>query len=564
MRYSFGQYEVDTQRRELRHDGEPRSVEPQVFDVLAYLLQHRDRLVTRRELTGAVWGHNFITSSTLGSRLMAARRAVGDSGSEQSLIRTVHGRGFRFVAPVRVHHGAEALADTSEGAGGSDALFVGREAEVEHLEELLATALRGARRLVFITGEAGIGRTALVEEFLGRARARGGVGVACGQCVDQHGPGEAYMPVLEAVGRLCREPVNHDLIPLLRRHAPSWLAQLPGLLRAGELRALQGRVQGTTRERMLREMVETLEAWAAIRPLVLVVEDLQWSDPSTLHLLDLLARRREAARLLVVGSCRPTGGGAGGPRVRSLVDELSVHGLCSELALHPLTEPATLAYLERRCHPDELPAGLARLVHERAGGNPLFMRSLVDDWVRRGVLSRSEGAWRLRDTPGSLTTEIPLTLRRLIGEQIGQRSPAEGDLLEAASVAGVEFSAGVVAAALGQGVEEVEERCERLVGEGGLLQPREPHRLPDGSLEGRYSFVHHLYREVLYDRIPPGRRARLHRQIGARLEEAARLLRRHPELAGEPGRKGSWPMRDGPSTFPLHVALALPLRPGAP
>ncbi len=100
MIYAFGDCELDTERYELRRGDARQHVEPQVFDVLAYLLAHRDRLVTREELLAQVWGHSFVSEATLSSRLMAARKAIGDSGRAQALIRTVRGRGYQFVAPV--------------------------------------------------------------------------------------------------------------------------------------------------------------------------------------------------------------------------------------------------------------------------------------------------------------------------------------------------------------------------------------------------------------------------------------------------------------------------------
>ena len=101
MVYAFSDYELDTRLMELRRAGEACPVEPQVFDVLRLLMVHRDRVVTRRELLQQVWGHAFVTDATLSSRVMAARRAIGDSGEAQAAIRTVRGRGYRFVAPVR-------------------------------------------------------------------------------------------------------------------------------------------------------------------------------------------------------------------------------------------------------------------------------------------------------------------------------------------------------------------------------------------------------------------------------------------------------------------------------
>lgn len=100
MRYVFGDYELDTQRYELRHAGTPCALEPQAFNVLLYLVQHRDRVVPKDELLEHIWPQQYISEAVLSQRLMFVRRAVGDSGSQQRLIKTMHRRGYRFVAPV--------------------------------------------------------------------------------------------------------------------------------------------------------------------------------------------------------------------------------------------------------------------------------------------------------------------------------------------------------------------------------------------------------------------------------------------------------------------------------
>lgn len=100
MIYRFGEYELDTDLYELRRDGEPCRLEPQVFDVLTYLVVNHDRVVSKDDLLENVWGDKYVSEAALSSRLMAARRAVGDSGQEQNLIRTVHGRGYRFIGRV--------------------------------------------------------------------------------------------------------------------------------------------------------------------------------------------------------------------------------------------------------------------------------------------------------------------------------------------------------------------------------------------------------------------------------------------------------------------------------
>jgi DNA-binding winged helix-turn-helix (wHTH) protein len=211
MIHAFGDYELDTERFELRRKGERHHVEPQVFDVLVYLIEHRDRVVGREELLAQVWGHSFVSEATLSSRLMAARKAIGDSGRAQALIRTVRGRGYQFVGEVK-RDGELAPAQPAP----ARAMF-GRDRELDRLHEELEAARSGARRTVFVTGEAGAGKTTLVEAFLARAGDNAALLRARGFCLEHRGTGEPYMPVLEALGRLCGEragaPLREALAP---------------------------------------------------------------------------------------------------------------------------------------------------------------------------------------------------------------------------------------------------------------------------------------------------------------------------------------------------------------
>jgi len=146
--------------------------------------------------------------------------------------------------------------------------------------------------VVFVTGEAGIGKTAVVEAFVQRLGHDPELWIGHGQCIEQYGAGEAYLPFLEALSRLCRGPEGERLVALLTQYAPNWVVQLPGLLSASALADLQPTLVGTTRARMLRELSVALDVVSAECPLVLVLEDLQWSDPSTVEALAMLARRR--------------------------------------------------------------------------------------------------------------------------------------------------------------------------------------------------------------------------------------------------------------------------------
>jgi predicted ATPase len=212
----------------------------------------------------------------------------------------------------------------------------------------LTKVLKGARQLVFVTGEVGIGKTTVMDAFVARLSAKSAAWIGRGQCIEYYGHGEAYLPVLEALGRLCREPEGNQLIDLLARHAPTWLVQMPALLTPTELEALQRRTHGATRERMLRELAEALEVLTTERPLVLWLEDLRWSDVSVVDWLSFVACRRAPARLLIIGAYRPVEVIVNNHALRAVKQELHLHGQCNELPLSFLMEEHVTTYLARR------------------------------------------------------------------------------------------------------------------------------------------------------------------------------------------------------------------------
>ena len=199
----------------------------------------------------------------------------------------------------------------------------------------LDQSLGGKRQTVFITGEPGIGKTSIVEAFLEQAAQFPGVRVAHGQCLEHYGAGEAYLPVLDGFSRLCRSAEGTGVLAALRQHAPAWLAQMPSLVPQTEREQLP-QSGNTTRERMLREMAEAIDTLAVESPLLLILEDLHWSDYSTLDLVSYLARRRDPARLMVIGTYRPVEVILVEHPLKGVKRELQAHGLCHELALQCL------------------------------------------------------------------------------------------------------------------------------------------------------------------------------------------------------------------------------------
>jgi DNA-binding winged helix-turn-helix (wHTH) protein len=281
--FIFGPFRMDIAGQRLWHEGRAISLRPKSWDVLRYLLERPGLLVTKADLHREVWQNAAVVEDTLTQSIGELRRVLGDDASKPRFIETAHRRGFRFIANVCAQAPAtSADLGGSPSTGAQRARFVGRETELNQLHEHLRRARQGVRQLVFITGEAGIGKTTLVDEFLRSPRVRdGGVSVFHGQCVPLQGPREPYMPILEALERVLRSPEGAPLVPLLQRVAPCWYLQMPSLLLDDERLPPQGETPSRQRERMLREINTFLEEASNQRTVILVLEDLHWTDTAT-------------------------------------------------------------------------------------------------------------------------------------------------------------------------------------------------------------------------------------------------------------------------------------------
>jgi predicted ATPase len=290
-------------------------------------------------------------------------------------------------------------------------------------------------------------------------------------------------------------------------------------------------VLGATKERMLRELGEWLEQCTVDDPLILVLEDLHWSDYATLDLLSYLARRARPACRLIVGTYRPVEVVVSGHPLRGIKQELQLHRLCEELPLELLSEQDVAQYLSVRFGASPILDPLVQAIHARSEGLPLCLVHVVDDLIARRQWVLVDGGWRFEGDLERLVLELPEGIRHLIERQFDRLSPEQQRLLEVASVAGVTFSAAAVAAALKAEVVETEARCEGLVRSRRFLRLAGGARLRERRAAGRYEFIHAFYHEIAYARLSPTLRADLHRRLGEWLETVCGV--RAGELAAE-------------------------------
>ena len=515
----FDSFELDEANASLLRGSEAVAVAPTPFAVLCALARHPGRLLTKDALLDQVWGHQFVSESVLKTAISELRTLLGDDARKPRFIETVSRRGYRFIASTAVTadaHGAPQLTASVPES------FIGRRDALARLHADWALTCGGKRHIVWVVGEPGIGKTTLIEHFVATS-----TDTRCirGQCVEQHGGGEPYLPVLEALGELCRRDSTAAL--LLRAVAPTWLLQLPWLSSSEERDALRRELSGVGTDRALREMGEFLDRYAEQRPLLLVTEDLHWSDRATIQLIDYIARRRSSARLMWLGTFRLAEVVALDHPLNSLRRELRLHGLCREIVLDPFSGAEVAEYVAQRAPSLDADESFVRALLERTDGLPLFVASVLGELAAQPAQC-DEGL----PATQIASMAVPENLAAIIDRYIVRLTAEHRAILAAAAVCGVEFRVDTIAAALDRDLIEVAQSCDELQREGLWLKaPRRDESLPESTC----SFRHALFRQVMYERTPPFGRAELHRKVGMALERerAAGFMVAAAELAAQ-------------------------------
>ena len=535
VRVRFDRFELDEANARLLRDGAAVALAPTPFAVLCALVRQPGSLLTTNALLDDVWGHQFVTDSVLRTAISELRTALDDDARKPRFIETVSRRGYRFIAAPSAIPAAPGVQPNVPGLATVHApYFIGRAEPLSRLRRAWNIACGGKRAVVWIAGEPGIGKTTLIEQF---TASLGDVACARGQCVEHYGTGEPYLPVLEALEELCRS--DGEVPSLLRAVAPTWLLQLPWLSTTEEREALRRELAGVSPDRMLREISQFLDRYTERRPLLLVTEDLHWSDRATIQLIDYIARRRGSARLMWLASFRLAEVVALDHPLNPLRHELRLHDLCEEIVLDPFSESEVADYVAERSPAIATDEAFVRALHERTDGLPLFVSSVMTEVIMRAAQAGDDAA------AGSRLAKIavPENLAAIIDHYIAKLTSDQRLVLSAAAVCGIEFRVNTISGALERDPASVGQTCDELAREQlWLVAPRAEGS--SNALELPYSFRHALFRQVLYERTNPSARSQLHRKVGTTLE-SERATGAPVTAGGTRHALRAWPRADG-------------------
>jgi hypothetical protein len=464
-----------------------------------------------------VWSDAVVTEGTLTNSIRELRVALGDDARSPRFIETVHRRGFRFVADVAAS-GAE---DTPAGSERTDdgraagtrgprrdagIRVVGRTAEGDALVRLAAEAAAGATRIVLVRGEAGIGKSSVVDRLVGAIAARDdlrGMRAAVGRAIGYLQGAPPYLSVVSAIEQLATGDGGVPVVEALRAHAPDLLQQMPWLAPGSQAGLASG--AAPQRRDLAVRLGDFLAAVTEQFPVAIVLEDVHDADAPTVDFVASLLEESRVRRLLVVVTYRPAEAVLAPNGLAPAAARIEAMDGGSAIELELLGRAEVAEYLRSR-DASFWTEPMMSSVHRRSGGNPLFMVTVADTVELVGGDVADAAA-------------VPDSLRGLLDTQLRSLDFAQRETLIAASAAGVEFSSLALAAATGRTVDEVEDTCEDLARQARFVRTTGVADWPSGAVGQAYSFRHDLYRQALYATLPPARRQALHQRIGEALEK---------------------------------------------
>ena len=412
-------------------------------------------------------------------------------------------------------------------------MTVGREAQRGYLWRAYGRVKEGRGLIVAVTGEAGIGKTSLLEEFLADLAHRGEHPVlARGRCSERLAGAEAYLPILEALESLLHSHAIPSIAAVMKATAPTWYTLVAGDSPETTATAAQREAApAVSQERMKRELGALCQELSRKQPLVFFIEDLHWADISTVDMFNYLAGRFAQMRMLVLETHRPSDMALAGNPFLAIRRDLQSRGLFEEVVLGFLDLPDVERYLQLQFPGHRFPADFASVIHGKTEGSPLFMADLVRYLRDTGGIVEQDGKWALARSLPEGPRDLPESVRGMIQRKIEQVDETDRKLLVAASVQGHEFDSAVVAEAVEMDPADVEERLEKLERVYVLVKRGEEREFPDRSLTLNYQFVHVLYQNLLYASLQPTRRASLSGRV------ARALVTRHgDQIAAVAGR----------------------------
>lgn len=487
-------FTLDRQNQQLWCGDTPTNVAPKVFQLLVYLRDNPGRIIDYDELLDAVWPREAVQPEILKTYIKTIRRLLDDDPQNPTFIETRTRRGYCFIGK---------LPDRCNDSTAPAERLIGREDALESLRRSFGNASHARRQVVFLVGEAGIGKTSLLDEFVGWSSEQNVIACRIECASAQHGANSV-------------SPIEDLALELVRQLQQTTHEEEAAIL--PDVSALSC----TKTANFTQNVLHCIETLAGKRTVLLAFEDIQWADPQLIALISRLARGRSAARLMIVATHRAVTAKHTRSATRTMMLDLIVHGVAQELRLPQLTPEHVRRYV--LSHADvPIGKGSVEVISTYSAGNPFIMSTMVEQMIQD---IRASGTSTLidmlsrREFEGEfLVNAVPGIIRQSLELQLGQLGEQARRVLESGSTNGHSFCAWSVAKVLDVEQMQIEDVCRSMCGSDQLLREAGVYLFPDGSVSPIYAFRNRLYASMLLASQSHARRENIQQRFIRAVEE---------------------------------------------
>ena len=473
--FEFDDFRIDSGQFLLTKGGHSTPITPTVFRILLALLENPGQVVTKEELISCVWPDSFVEEGNLNRNISTLRKALGERPSDHRYIETIPKTGYRFIAPVKTTAYQPPVGVPRNGDAAPALPVVGREDERQRLRKAFELARGGRGGLVSITGDIGMGKTALIDAFLqDLLEDAQAFYLARSRSSESLTEAEPFISWIEALSGIAKEPSVADI---MQKEAPTWYREI---MHTGS---------GVTPQ-MKRELLDFCGQISTLHPLVIVIDDFQFSDNASVDLLSFLATRLESTHTLVIVCYRLVDMRITNHPFLQVRSDLLSRGVCIEVPLGFLDRDHIKQHLELQAPNATVDPDFPDFLQAKTEGNPLFLREFL----------------RHRDSKSEV-------LRNLFEARLYRLDDTQRQLLLTASVQGREFDSAVLATSMQMSPEDVEENLQELHETYGWIHRIREEQLTDGKYTVRYRFVYAFCQEACYASLAPSRKASLNASL---------------------------------------------------
>lgn len=490
---------LDSEKLCVVRNGKPIHLSKKAHALLCVLRDNPHRLMSQDDLLDQVWPNTYVQPEIIKTYIKEIRHALGDEARSSKFIETRRGCGYRFVGCLPSTH----VVSSDSGH------FVGRVAEIARLQSVLEASIQGERKFAFITGESGIGKSAILDEIEARFRQTNEILIVRGHCQPDMQPQPTFYPFFEILNHISGDPKDLQLFGYEGPEQDEALqaADIRGKLKMPSCARSDSLTWG------VYEWCEFIEKTSQKTPLLLVIEDIQWADKGTLALLGALARRKTAARLSVFSSYRSVDITSDRDAARTTMIDLLLHCDAIEIALSGFSVDELSSYVKRRVK-GSLASDKEQAISDQSGGNPFLVEAIVAN-----MLETSADVQSSKGVTHASRRDVGRRVEYMLEAQLTQWGPKVCRVIEAASISGKFFCSWSVSQLLECEMNYVEELCGKLVRSDQLLADFGHYELPDGTISPRFKFKHQLLHELLVRRQSRTRLAALQGQLGIKIEK---------------------------------------------